>query len=186
MRRAYMGRAHCDRQLAVEAGEAALVLGDELRVEGRQPVARNLQIQLAGAGEHGFAAIAVAAVGAPVRLAAIEMVVELGIQRPLGERLLEPVQQAALGQGRSGIRPAQELVQHLIRDRGLFASWHTMAPSAASYGPKHEIPDSPPRGRAARGPGARPRSLRSWTTRPKAAPAGRSATRPARGRRKRR
>src|SRR3712207_3360351 len=162
MRRAYMGRAHCDRQLAVEAGEAALVLGDELRVEGRQPVARNLQIQLAGAGEHGFAAIAVAAVGAPVRLAAIEVVVELGIERPLGERLLQPVQQAALGQGRSGIRPAQELVQQLIRDRGLFASWHTMAPSAASYGPNTKfltVPSATPSGR-------RPRSYQTRVPRP--------------------
>jgi hypothetical protein len=31
--------------LVVEAGEAALVLGDQLRVEGRQPVARDLQFQ---------------------------------------------------------------------------------------------------------------------------------------------
>ena len=96
----------------------------------------------------------------PAHLPRVEVVVELGIQRPLGQRLLQPVQQAALGQGRSGIRPAQELVQQLIRDRGLLASWHTMAPSAASYGPKHGISDSPPAparagpggGRRCRGP----------------------------------
>jgi hypothetical protein len=54
--------AHAPRihrhDLVVEAGEAPLVLGDQLRVEGRQPIARDLQIQLAGPGEHGFAAIA--------------------------------------------------------------------------------------------------------------------------------
>jgi transposase len=121
--------------LVVEAGEAALALGDQLRVEGGQPVARDLQLQLAGPGEHGLAAVAVAAVGPPVRLAGVEMMIHLGVQRPLGQRLLQPVQQAPVGQGGSGVRPAQELVEQFIRDGGLFASWHTMAPSAASYGP---------------------------------------------------
>ena len=100
---AHAARVH-RHDLVVEAGEAPLVLGDELRVEGRQPVARDLQIELAGAGGHALGAVAIAAVGAPVRLAGLEMVVKLGIQRPLGERLLEPVQQAALGQGGPGIR----------------------------------------------------------------------------------
>ncbi len=114
-------------------------------VKGRQPVARDLQLQLAGAGQHRLAAIAVAAVAAAVRLAAVEMMVHLGIERPLGERLLEPVQQASVGQGGPGVRPGQELVQQLIRDQGLFASWHTIAPSAASYGPTHGNSDSPGR-----------------------------------------
>ncbi len=92
------------------AGKAPLVFGNQLRIEGRQPVARDLQIQLAGAGQHRLRAVAVAAVGPAIRLAAIEVVVELGVERPLGERLLQPVQQAALGQGGPGIRPAQELV----------------------------------------------------------------------------
>ena len=144
---AHAAGVHGD-DLVVEAGEAALVLGDELRVEGRQPVARDLQLELAGAGQHRLRAVAVAAVGPAVRLAALEVVVEFGVQRPLGERLLQPVQQAPVGQGGPGIRSAQELVQQLIRDRRLFASRHTMAPSAASYGPKHGISDSPPTGRS--------------------------------------
>ena len=138
-----MGRAHCDRQLAVEAGEAALVLGDRLRGGGRQPVARHLQLELAAAGQHGFRAVAVPAVGPAVRLPALEVVVQLGIEHPFGQGLLQPVQQAAIGQGGPGIGSVQQLVQQLIRDRGRFASRHTMAPSAASYGPGHEIPDSP-------------------------------------------
>src|SRR4029453_3355709 len=128
--------------LVVEAGEAPLVFGDELRVEGREPVARDLQVELAGAGQHGLRAVAVAAVGPTVRLAAFEMVLQLGVERPLGQGLLQPVQQAPVGQGGPGIGSAQELVQHFIRDGGRFASRHTMAPSAASYGPKHGIPDS--------------------------------------------
>src|SRR4051794_5848630 len=73
------------------------------------------------------------------------MVVELGVQHPLGEGLLEPVQQASVGQGGPRIRSGQKLVQQLIRDRRLFAARHTIAPSAASYGPKHGISDSPAR-----------------------------------------
>src|SRR3712207_6938896 len=53
---------------------------------------------------------------------ALEVVVQFGVQRPLGERLLEPVQQAAVGQGAPGIRPRQELIEQLIRDHGLFAA----------------------------------------------------------------
>ena len=60
------------------------------------------------------------------------MVVQLGVQSSFGERLLEPVQQIAIGQGGSGIRPTQQLVQQLIWDLGLFASRQAMAPSAAS------------------------------------------------------
>jgi hypothetical protein len=40
--------------------------------------------------------------------------IHLGVQRPLGERLLQPVQQAALGQGGPGVRSAQELIEQLI------------------------------------------------------------------------
>jgi hypothetical protein len=38
------------------------------------------------------------------------VVVQFGVQRPFGEGLLEPVQQAAIGEGDPGIRPSQELV----------------------------------------------------------------------------
>ena len=91
----------------VEAGEAALVLGDQLRVEGGQPVARDLQGQPAGAGQHRLAAVAIAAVGPAIRLAAVEVVVQFGVQDPLGQGLLEPVQQAAIGQGGPGIGSAR-------------------------------------------------------------------------------
>ena len=55
-----------------------------------------------------LAAIAVAAVAGFTLL--IEMMVHLGIQRPLGERLLQLVEQAILGKGGLGIsaRPAAD------------------------------------------------------------------------------
>ena len=95
---AHPSRVH-RHDLVVEAGEAALVLGDQLRIEGGQPVARDLQLELAAAGQHRLRAVAVAAVGPPVRLAAIEVVVELGVERPLGQSLLQLVKQTILGKG---------------------------------------------------------------------------------------
>jgi hypothetical protein len=38
--------------LVVEAGEPALILGDQLRIEAGLSVARDLQLQLAGVGDH--------------------------------------------------------------------------------------------------------------------------------------
>ena len=64
--------------LVVEAGEAALILGDQLRIEAGLAIARDLQVQLAGVGHHRLAAIAVAAVAGPSF--AREMVIHLGIQ----------------------------------------------------------------------------------------------------------
>jgi len=77
--------------LVVEAGEASLILGDELRVERRLPVTGDLQLDPAGPRRHRLAAIAVAAV---TGLVDVEMMIHLGVQRPLGQRLLQIVQQA--------------------------------------------------------------------------------------------
>jgi hypothetical protein len=50
--------------------------------------------------------------------------VHLGIQRPLGQRLLEMVQLAALIEGSTGFRAGQQLVQHHVRDMRRFATGH--------------------------------------------------------------
>jgi hypothetical protein len=128
-------RVHRD-DLLVEAGKAALVLGDQLWIEARQPVARHLQIERAGAGQHRLGAVAVAAVRPPVGLPGLKVMVHLRVQHPLGQGLFQTVQQAALGQGRAGIRSGQELIQNLIGDRRRFAARHAAAPSAPAYGPK--------------------------------------------------
>jgi hypothetical protein len=54
--------------LVVEAGEAALVLGDEQRLEAAFAVARHLDAHRAVLGQHGLAAAAVAMVVRPRRL----------------------------------------------------------------------------------------------------------------------
>ena len=61
--RAHATGVHRD-DLAIEAGEAALVFGDQLRVEAALPVARYLQCDPSTLGQHRLAAIAVAAVAA--------------------------------------------------------------------------------------------------------------------------
>jgi site-specific DNA recombinase len=71
--------------LVVEAWKTALVFGNQLRVKGREPVARDLEVKLARAGQHRLAAIAVAAVGSAIRLTAVEMVLHFGVEYPFGQ-----------------------------------------------------------------------------------------------------
>ena len=93
-----MPRAYIDIDLVVEARKAPPILGDQLRIEGRQPVARHRDRHLAAVGQHRLLAIAVAAVGLALRGLAVQMLVDLGVQRPLRQRLLQLVDQAVLGQ----------------------------------------------------------------------------------------
>src|SRR4051812_28748975 len=126
--------------LVVEAGEAALILGNQLGIEAGLAIARDLQLQLASVGDHRLATIAVAAVAGPSF--AREMVIHLGIQDALGERLFQAVEKAVRIKGRLGIGPSQQLVQDGIRNMRLFASRHGWAPFHQSCPPTHEIPDS--------------------------------------------
>src|SRR3954447_7266502 len=93
----------------------ALVFGNQLRVEVGLPVAWDLQIELARVGDDRLAAVSVAA-GA--RLLASEVVVHLGLQGALGERLLQDIEKAIRVKGRLGIGPSQELVQNASGIRG--------------------------------------------------------------------
>ncbi|MBN9314173.1 MAG: tyrosine-type recombinase/integrase [Devosia sp.] len=107
--------------LVVEAGKAALILGDELRIERRLPIAPNLQFDPAGLGRHRLATVAVAAV---TGLVACQMVIHPGVQGPLGERLLQIVEQPVRVEGGLGVGAAQKLVQKRVRKAGGFASCH--------------------------------------------------------------
>ena len=112
---AHAAGVHGD-DLCVEAGEAALVFGNELRVEAGQAVARDLQLELTGAGQH----------------------------RTFGQRLFQVVQQPTLGQGSPRVRAAQQLIEQLIRNGRLFASRYTRSPSIASYGHDTKSQTVPP------------------------------------------
>lgn len=111
--------------LVVEAGEAPLVLGDELGIERRLPVPRDLQLDPAGLGGDRLPSIAVAAVA---DLVARQVMVHLGVQGALGQRLLQIVEQAVGVEGRLGIGAGQQLVQEFVRNAGGFASGHREPP----------------------------------------------------------
>src|SRR4051794_11089405 len=70
------------------------------------------------------------------------MVIHLGIQDALGERLFQAVEKAVRIKGRLRIGPSQKLIQDGIRNMRLFASRHGWAPFHPSCPPTHEIPDS--------------------------------------------
>src|SRR3954452_23878733 len=92
--------------LVVEAGKAPLVLGDELRVERRLPIARDLELNPAGLGHHGLPAITVAAVAGIVSR---KMVVHLSVQRSLCQDPLQIVQKTIGVERRLQVRARQEL-----------------------------------------------------------------------------
>src|SRR3954454_1055799 len=161
---AHAPRVHRD-DLVVEAGEAPLVLGDQLRVEARLPVAWYRQLDPARVGDDGLAAVPVAAVAGSLLTA--EVVVHLGVQRPFGERLLQLVEQAVRVEGRLRIGAGQQLVENRVGYPRLFASWHVGAPSLLSCPTAHEIPDRA----SSRTPIPRPRACtwpRSAATSPRA------------------
>src|SRR3954451_22214929 len=70
------------------------------------------------------------------------MVIHLGIQDALGERLFQTVKKSVRIEGRLRIGPSQKLVQDGIRNMRLFASRHGWAPFHPSCPPKHEISDA--------------------------------------------
>ena len=71
--------------LFVEPREAALVLGDQLRIKAGVAVTRNLQLDLSGIGNERLLAITISPVA---RLFAGEMMVHLGIKNSFRQGLL--------------------------------------------------------------------------------------------------
>ena len=95
----------------------------------RLAVSRDLQLDLAGLGHHRLAAITVAAVAA---LLGGQMMIHLGVQRPLGQRLLEIVEQPVGVKCRLRVRPGQQLIQQRVRNPWCLASGHEESPSFPS------------------------------------------------------
>lgn len=93
--------------LVVEAEKAALVAGDQLRVERRLPVARDRQFDPAGLGRDCLTTVAIARVAG---LLARQMMVHLGVEGALGQGLLQLVQQAVSLERRLRISAGQQLV----------------------------------------------------------------------------
>ena len=88
--RTHAAGVHRD-DLLVEAGKAALVFADQLRIEAALPVARNGKLERSGVGQNRLLAVAVARIAALITL---QVMIQLGLQRTIGERLLQLVDQA--------------------------------------------------------------------------------------------
>ena len=150
----HAARVHGD-DLVVKAGEAPLVLADELRLEAAGAVARHLDGQRAGVGQHRLGALAVAVVGRAFRLGLARRIAQvlahLGAQRALDERLLELLEDVLQLPRRH--RPGNQLLQQFSRNRrqrrlvrrsGLGLAWHTCS-LCVMLCLAHKIPDRLPR-----------------------------------------
>src|SRR6478735_7713360 len=83
----------------------------------------------AGLGGHPLAALPAPAVAGLLRG---QMMIHLGIQGPLGQSLLEIIEQPVGVKRRLRVRPGQQLVQQRIRNVGCLASSHGESPSSPS------------------------------------------------------
>src|SRR5271165_2195562 len=137
---AHTARIHRD-DLLVETRKSPLIFGDQLRIEGRQSIARNFKLDLGGLGENRFSAIAIPAIRAAVFLAVVEMMINLGVQGSFGKRLLQLVEQPVLRKGCLRVGSRQKLIKQLVGNSRLLPSRHTMSPSFPSLWPSHEISD---------------------------------------------
>ncbi len=99
--------AHAPRvhrhDLLIEAGEAPLVFGDQLRVEAGLPVARYVDRQLARISRDRLPTVAVARIAGAVVPG--QVMIHFRVQRALGQRLLQGVEQATLRQGGASVTP---------------------------------------------------------------------------------
>jgi hypothetical protein len=95
--------------LLVEAWKPALIFGDQLRLERRAAVARNLDLELGRIGRNSLAAEAVAVIAGFVIL--LEMMIEFRIQSAFGQTLLQLIDQAVLGKQSLRIVSSEQLIQ---------------------------------------------------------------------------
>ena len=136
-----MPRAFIDTIFSSNPGKAALIFGDQLRIEAPLAVTRHVELQLAGVRHHGLAAITIAGVAGAV--VAGEVMIHLRVQRSLGQSLLQRIEQPALVERRTRVAAGQQLIEKRIRYRRFFASGHSGSPSFPLYPLTHEIHDSP-------------------------------------------
>jgi hypothetical protein len=87
---AHAAGVHRD-ELLVKAGKAALVLGNQLRLEAATPVARNRQVNRLVLRQNGLLAVAIAAIAGLLAFRNLilrricKVMVHLSVQNPLSE-----------------------------------------------------------------------------------------------------
>jgi len=110
--------------LVVEAGKASLIALDELRIERPLPVPRNADVNLRALRQNRLLRIAVAAVRAALRRFALQVIVQLGVENPLRQGLLQLIEKPILRKDGLRVSSLQKLIQRVLLDR------HSRPPSA--------------------------------------------------------
>ena len=130
--------------LVVEAWQAPTVLLHQPRLEAPRAVARHLQLHRPLVAQHALAVVPVTVVAR--RRLVLRVRVHLRIQCPLGNRLLQIVDQAPATEHFLRVVPRQQLVQQLIADPSPFAclSRHALSSfrNSNAMALKHVNPDS--------------------------------------------
>jgi hypothetical protein len=77
--------------LLIEAGKATLIFGDQRRLEAPLAIARDRELQSGGIGEHCLRTRAVAHIARCLLILLAEMMIQLGVQNPFRQCLLQLV-----------------------------------------------------------------------------------------------
>jgi hypothetical protein len=109
-------RIHRD-DLVVEIRKSTLVFSNQLRIECSGPIPRHRQRHLRRTGQNRLLRIAVAVIGLARNAVIVQMLVELGIQDSLRERLLKLINQPILIEDVLRIAASQKLIQQVFLDR---------------------------------------------------------------------
>ena len=133
----HAARIHRD-DLVVEVREAALIFGDQLRIEASRPVARDRQRHLRRAGQNRLLRMAVAAVGACPRTLSSSRCSSSSAFRIRSESaFFSSSTSPSLANTSFGSRPARSWSKKFLLDR------HVMILPFHHHGLTHKIPDSP-------------------------------------------
>src|SRR5664279_5709120 len=123
---AHAARIH-RHNLLVEARKPTLIASDQLGIERSFPVARNPNVELRRLGDHSLRRMAVAMVPAPLGGLLIQMIVQLGVENPLRQSLLQLVEQAILVENILRVAVRKKLVKRALADS------HHRPPSASLW-----------------------------------------------------
>src|SRR5207344_379719 len=99
-------RIHRD-DLVVEIRKPTLVFGDQFGIERPGPIPRHRQCHLRSTGQNRLLRIAIAMIGFALSAIAVQMLIELGVQNPLGQRPLQLSTSPSLLNTSFGSRPAK-------------------------------------------------------------------------------
>jgi len=118
-------RVQCD-DLVVKPGKAPPISADQHWIKPPLTIPRNRQLKLAGVGQHGFAAMAVAVIARFFLRLGAQMMIHLSVKHALRQPLLQLIDQTTALKNCRRVTSRKQFIYHLIRDSILSVRRHKL------------------------------------------------------------